>query len=167
MKAMTKENLKAAFAGESQAHMKYLAFATRAEKEGLLNVARLFRAVSASELAHAHYHLDQLQGIGSTLENLQGGYEGEDFEIESMYPAYQAVAELEGEKDAAKGCFYAMEAEKLHRPLYAEAHELVASGQDLADTPIYVCGFCGHTGRGETPQKCPVCGNKREGFQAF
>ena len=167
MKPMTEQNITAAFAGESQAHMKYLAFAARAEQEGLPNAARLFRAVAASETTHAHYHLNQLQGIGSTLENLQGGYEGENFEIESMYPAFQAVAELEGEPGAAKGCHYAVEAEKNHRPLYAEARDLVAGGRDFADTPIHVCGVCGHTGRGEAPEKCPVCGNKREGFQIF
>lgn len=102
MRPMTEQNITAAFAGESQAHMKYLAFAARAEQQGLPNIARLFRAVATSEVAHAHYHLNQLQGISDTLANVQGAYEGEDFEIESMYPAFTAVAELEGEKGAAK-----------------------------------------------------------------
>jgi rubrerythrin len=164
---MTEKNLRDAFAGESQAHMKYLAFAKQAEKEGLPNVARLFKAVSHAEVKHAHYHLAQLEGIGSTIENLQGAFDGEDFEIESMYPAYTAVGELEGEKGAVRGYYLAVEAEKNHRPLYSQTKELVALGQDLDATPIYVCGYCGHTGTGEPPEKCPVCGNERKNFKVF
>lgn len=167
MKPMTKENLKAAFAGESQAHMKYLACAAQAEAEGLPHVARLFRAVASAEVKHAHYHLGQLKGVGSTVENLQGAYEGEDAEIEWMYPAFTAVGNLEGEAGAVQGYYYAMEAEKNHRPLYAEAKGLVQAGADLDATPLYVCGCCGHTGRGEAPEKCPVCGNPQKNFEIF
>ena len=167
MRPMTTENVKAAFAGESQAHMKYLAFAQRAEDDGLPNVARLFRAVAAAEVKHAHYHLRMLEGIGPTADNLQGAHEGEDFEIEHMYPAFSAVAQLEGEKQADKGYYYAVEAEKNHRPLYAEAQATVAAGGDLDETPLFVCGFCGHTGRGEPPEKCPVCGAPRSRFEVF
>lgn len=167
MKLMTEQNLKEAFAGESQAHMKYLAFAERAQQEGFPNVARLFRAVAFAEVQHAHYHLRQLEGIQSTAENLQVAFQGEDFEIESMYPAYTAVGELEGEKAAVKGFYYAVEAEKNHRPLYAEAREQVEANGDIGDSPIYVCGVCGHTGRGEVPEKCPVCGTPAEKFEVF
>jgi len=167
MKPMTEKNLKDAFAGESQAHMKYLAFALQAEREGKPNVARLFRAVAFAEVQHAHYHLRQLQGIGSTAENLQRAYEGEDFEIEHMYPAFTAVGELEGEKEAVRGYFWAMEAEKNHRPLYQEAKGLVEAGADLDATPLYVCGCCGHTGRGEPPEKCPTCGSPKANFHVF
>ncbi len=167
MKPMTEQNLKDAFAGESQAHMKYLAFAEKAEQEGFPNVARLFRAVAFAEVQHAHYHLRQLEGIQSTAENLQAAFQGEDFEIEHMYPAYTAVGELEGEKAAVQGFHYAVEAEKNHRPLYAEGRDQVESGADLDDVPIYVCGFCGHTGRGEVPEKCPICGAPASKFEVF
>lgn len=167
MEPMTEENVKAAFAGESKAHMKYLAFAKQAETEGYENVARLFRAIASAEEKHAHYHLKELGGIGSTEANLQEAFEGEDYEVESMYPAFSAVAELEGEEDADKGYYYAVEAEKDHRPLYDDAKSAVAADQDIDDTPIYVCGFCGHTGRGEAPEKCPTCDTPREEFEIF
>ena len=167
MKAMTEKNLQDGFAGESQAHMKYLAFAQQAEKEGLPNAARLFRAVAKAEVMHAHYHLGQLGGIGTTAENLATAFDGEDFEIQSMYPAFTAVGELEMEKGAVKGFYYALEAEKNHRPLYAKARDLVAAGKDMDDTPLYVCDVCGHTGTGEAPDKCPICGNEKKNFKVF
>ena len=167
MKPMTKENVKAAYAGESQAHMKYLAFAKQAEKDGLPNIARLLRAVASAEEKHAHYFLRLLEGVGTTADNLQVGHDGEDFEIEHLYPAFSAVAQLEGEDKADKGYYYAVEAEKNHRPLYAEAKSAVEAGNDLDDTPFYVCGFCGHTGRGEPPDKCPVCGSPKKLFGVF
>jgi rubrerythrin len=167
MDPMTEKNLREAFAGESQAHMKYLAFAKQAEKEGLPNVARLFKAVSFAEIMHAHYHLAQLGGIGTTAENLAAAFSGEDFEIEWMYPAFTAVGELEGEKGAVKGYYYAVEAEKNHRPLYAKAKKLAAAGKDLDAKPIHVCNFCGHTALGEPPDKCPVCGNLKKNFKVF
>jgi rubrerythrin len=167
MKPMTEKDLKDAFAGESQAHMKYLAFAEKAEKDGLPNVARLFRAVASAEIKHAHYHLGQLGGVGSTVENLDAAFAGEDFEIEWMYPAFTAVGNLEGESGAVRGYHWAVEAEKDHRPLYAETKGRVEAGSDLDATPFYVCGCCGHTGRGEAPEKCPVCGNPRKNFEVF
>ena len=167
MKPMTEGHLREAFAGESQAHMKYLAFAEKAEKEGLANVARLFRAVASAEVKHAHYHLRQLGKVAGTVDNLQAAYEGEDFEIEHMYPAFTAVGNLEGEEGAVKGYHWATEAEKDHRPLYAEAKGRVEAGGDLDETPLYVCGCCGHTGRGEPPEKCPVCGNPGTKFEVF
>lgn len=167
MKPMTEENVKAAFAGESEAHMKYLAFAKQADREGYPNVARLFRAVASAEEKHAHYHLRMLGGVGSTESNLQEAFEGEDYEVEAMYPAFSAVAQLEGEEDADKGYYYAIEAEKNHRPLYGEAKSAVTADEDIDDTPIYVCGFCGHTGRGDAPEQCPICDNPRDGFEIF
>lgn len=159
MKPMTEQNVKAAFAGESQAHMKYLAFAARAMQDGFPNVARLFEAIAFAEVQHAHYHLKQLGAVGPTAENLIGAFEGEDFEVESMYPAFTAVGNLEGEESAVKGFHYAVEAEKDHRPMYAEARRSVEQGEDFSALPIFVCTFCGHTGQGEAPGKCPVCGN--------
>jgi rubrerythrin len=167
MKPMTEANLRAAIAGESQAHVKYLAFAEQAEKDNKPNVARLFRAVAEAELRHATYDLRVLGEIGSTAENLKAAFAGEDHEVQSMYPAFTAVSELEGEDLATKAFHYAVEAEKQHRPLYNEAHELVEAGGDLDDTPIYVCGVCGHTGRGEAPDQCPVCNSPQKVFSIY
>ncbi|HEY3398137.1 MAG TPA: rubrerythrin family protein [Armatimonadota bacterium] len=167
MKPMTEKDLKDGFAGESQAHMKYLAFAKQAEEEGKPNIARLFRAVASAEIKHAHYHLRQLGGIGCTADNLTAAHAGEDFEIESMYPAFTAVGNLEGEADAVKGYHYAVEAEKNHRPMYLEARNRVESGEDADERPIYVCSYCGHTGHGAAPDKCPICGNPGENFEKF
>jgi rubrerythrin len=124
-------------------------------------------AVATAEIMHAHYHLGQLGGIGSTAENLAAAFGGEDFEIESMYPAFTAVGEIEKEKGALKGFFYAVEAEKNHRPLYAQARDLVGAGKDLDATPIHVCNVCGHTGTGEAPDECPICGNEKKNFKVF
>ncbi len=101
MRKMTEENLQAAFAGESKAHMRYLAYAAQAEKDGKPNVARLFKAIAAAEVVHAHNHFRNLGMIGDTAENLQAGWDGENYEVEDMYPAYMAVAEMQKEKKAA------------------------------------------------------------------
>jgi rubrerythrin len=167
MKKMTEENVKGAFAGESQAHMKYIAFGEAAEKEKLANVARLFRAASFSEQVHATNHLRVLNGIGKTGENLQAAAQGENFEIIEMYPAYVKVAEDQGEKMAVKYFSFALAAEKVHAGLYKRAKESVDKGQDLGYFPIQVCGVCGFTVEGEAPDKCPVCGSPKEKFVKF
>lgn len=167
MRKMTEENLKAAFAGESQAHMKYLAFAARAERDGLPNVARLFRAASFAEQIHATSHLRELKGIGSTGDNLAAAIAGETFEFADMYPAYDAVAKLEGEAGASRSIRFAMEAERVHAELYTRAKEAVALGRDTEMGPVVVCGACGYTVEGEAPDQCPLCGAKKERFQAF
>ena len=167
MRKMTEENVKGAFAGESQAHMKYMAFGEAAEKEKLANVARLFRAASFSEQVHATNHLRVLNGIGKTGENLQAAAQGENFEIIEMYPAYVKVAEDQGEKMAVKYFSFALAAEKVHAGLYKRAKESVDKGQDLGYFPIQVCGVCGFTVEGEAPDKCPVCGSPKEKFVKF
>lgn len=167
MRKMTEENLKAAFAGESQAHLKYLAFGDRAEREGLANVARLFRAASFAEQVHATAHLRELRGIGSTGENLAAAIGGETFEHEDMYPAFEAVANLEGEKGAARSIQRAGEAEKVHAQLYSRAGEAVALGRDTEMGPVAVCGACGYTAEGEAPDRCPLCGAPKERFRVF
>jgi rubrerythrin len=167
MRKMTEENLKNAFAGESQAHMKYLAFADKAEKENLSNVARLFRANSFAEQIHAINHLRTLSGIGGTLENVQEAIEGETFEVTEMYPAYIRVAEEQQERGAETMTKWALEAEKVHAELYKKAKEAVEKGQDLESIPIRVCEVCGFTVEGEAPDKCPVCGSPKEKFKEF
>jgi len=164
---MTEENLKAAFAGESQAHMKYLAFAAKAEAEGYPQVARLFKAISYAEQVHATNHLRQLQGIGTTAENLAAAIGGENFENTEMYPAYNAVAREQNEKGAMLSIHYALEAEKIHEAMYGEAKALVEDGQDRADQPVYICPTCGYTVIGDPPAKCPVSKTPSEKFVKF
>jgi rubrerythrin len=130
MKQMTEKNIGDAFAGESQAHMKYLIFAKRAEEENKPNIARLFRAVSFAEQVHATGHFKTLGNLGTTVENLQSAIDGENFEVEEMYPAYDAVAKLQAEKDAIRSIHYAIEAEKIHAAMYQEARQAAKEGRD-------------------------------------
>ena len=167
MRKMTESNLQAAFAGESQAHMKYLHFARKAEEEGFKNVARLFRAVAFAEEAHAGNHFKTLGYLGSTSENLQDAMNGENFEVEEMYPAYDAVAKLQDEKNAVRVIHWALEAEKVHAGLYAQAKQAVDSGKDVELGDIYICSVCGWTVVGEPPEKCPLCGSAQKVFVKF
>jgi len=152
----TLENLKAAFAGESQANRKYLAFAEKADKEGKPGVAKLFRAAAAAETIHAHAHLRLMKGIGSTEENLKEAIEGETHEFQSMYPEMMKDAEAEGENAILRYFGFANEAEKIHAELYTSALE--AEGDTYADAEFYICSVCGHTQDGEPTDKCPICG---------
>jgi rubrerythrin len=167
MKEMTKEALKASLAGESQAHIKYLAFAAQADREGKANIARLFRAISHAEQVHATNHFRELGGIGNTAANLEAAIAGETFEVDEMYAAYLEVADSQGERGAHRSMTYAIEAEKIHAVLYAQAKEAAAGGGDQATGQIYVCPTCGWTHIGETPDRCPVCNTKKVRFQAF
>ena len=167
MKKMTEKNLSDAFAGESQAHMKYLAFADKAEQEGYKDVARLFRAIAYAEQVHATNHLKELGGVNSTEENLQAAREGENFEIEEMYPAYKAVAELQKESGALRSINFALSAEKLHRELYDNAKKELTEKKEVKLDKIYICPVCGYTVVGEAPEKCPVCGAPKEVFKEF
>ena len=167
MKSMTKDNLQAAFAGESQAHMKYAVFADKAEQEGLPNVAKLFRATSYAEMVHATNHLKVLGGVKGSAANLGTAIGGETYEVEEMYPAFKAVAELQGEKRALQTMNWALEAEKGHAEMYTEAQTAVEAGSDIELDQVYVCGRCGWTGIGEPPDECPVCQAKKELFRIF
>jgi rubrerythrin len=167
MKKMTEANVQAAFAGESQAHMKYLNFADKAEKEGFPNVARLFQAASFAEQVHASNHLRALEGIQGTAANLGAALGGETFEVDEMYPAYKAVAEAQGEKKALRYMDWAFEAEKVHAQLYGAAKQSVEVGKDVAAQDIWVCTNCGFTMEGEPPAKCPVCGASKDKFRKF
>ena len=154
----TSENLKAAFAGESQANSKYLAYAERAERDGFPVVARLFRGVAAAESVHARNHLKALDAVKSTAENLADAQAGEDYEIKTMYPPMIAEAEAEGEKKAVRSMHFALEVEKVHYQLYGMAIAAVTSGKDLAGAAVRICPICGHTVIGDAPDHCPVCG---------
>ncbi len=168
MKKMTEEFLKAAFAGESQAHMKYTIFAQEAEKKGLKKLANMFKAIAYAEYVHAKNHLRVLGQIGDTVENVQAGIDGESFEIEEMYPVYNNTAEFQDEKDAVRSTHYALEAEKIHQKMYMKAKELVEKGKDYAAEKIFICPVCGYTYDGEElPDKCPICGAPKEKFVEF
>lgn len=151
----TIENLKTAFAGESQANRKYLAFAEKADNEGLPQVAKLFRAAAAAETIHAHTHLRLMKGIGSTAENLKEAISGESYEFQSMYPEMIKDAGEEGERAVERYFGFANEAEKIHAALYTEAAEKM---DQLEEADYYVCSVCGHTLAGEPEGKCPICG---------
>ena len=167
MKKMTEKNLWDAFAGESQAHMKYMIFAEQAAKENLREVARLFRANSYAEQIHARNHLRALGEIKSTAENVAAAVDGEDFEVDEMYAAYIKIAQEQDEKQAELSTTWALAAEKVHAELYRQAKEALSQGKDLEIGPIYVCPVCGFTMEGDAPEKCPVCNTPREKFSEF
>lgn len=153
----TKSNLKEAFAGESQAFQKYSAFAKKAEKEGFVNIAKLFRTTAEAEKIHAEGHLNALDGLGSTAENLKAAIEGETYEFTKMYPPMLEKASAEGHK--AKTMFnFAVKAEEVHARLYKKALEAVESGKDLDTTNFYLCPVCGYIEFDKAPEKCPICG---------
>ena len=161
----TEDNLREAFAGESQANRKYTAFAKKADDEGLPNVARLFRAAAMSETHHALKHLSVLGDVGSTAENLKAAVDGETFEKSEMYPKFIATADAEGNTAAKMSFFAANEAEKVHADLFSEAVVALEGGSDIKARDYYVCGVCGFTVEGEAPDICPVCRNPKEVFE--
>ncbi|MDK2822813.1 MAG: hypothetical protein PWQ67_663 [Clostridia bacterium] len=157
----TDKNLKDAFAGESQANRKYLAFAKKAEEEGYEVVAKLFRAAAEAETIHAHNHLKALGGIKSTAENLKEGIKGETYEFETMYPPMIEEAKREGRSDAQRSFHFANESEKVHARLYQDALDNLDK-KEIFD--YYLCPVCGNIEKGSAPEKCAICGAKGEVF---
>ncbi len=158
----TSENLAAAFAGESQANRRYLAFAKKADEEGYAQVAKLFRTAAASETVHALNHLKVMQGVADTAANLRAAIDGEVFEHENMYPGFIKAAQVEGNQQAVTTFSSANAAEKVHSSLYKKALDNIG---DNEETDYYVCQVCGYTFEGEAPDVCPICGTKRENFK--
>ncbi len=158
----TDENLAAAFAGESQANRKYLAFAKKAEEEGYAQAARMFRAAAEAETVHALAHLRAMKGVGSTADNLKAAIEGESYEFQSMYPGMIADAEAEGAGEALRSFKYANTVEQTHAELYQKVLDALA--QDQEEYPYWVCPVCGHTAEKEAPERCPVCNAKGSRF---
>jgi len=157
----TQENLMEAFAGESQANRKYLAFASQAEKEGYSQVAKLFRAAAEAETVHAHAHFKTAGGIQSTIENLKEAVAGETHEFKEMYPEMIETAVAEKNKAAERSFSYANEVEKVHARLYQNALDNIDA---LPDVDYYVCSVCGYTCENEPPEVCPVCKAKAKAF---
>jgi len=158
----TEKNLQDAFAGESQANRKYLAFAKKAEAEGFKQAAKLFRAAAAAETIHAHNHLRELGVVKSTRENLMAAINGESHEFQNMYPRMIADAQAEGNAGALRSFNFANAVEKVHAALYQKALDTL--GRNV-DTDYYVCSVCGYTAEGEAPDECPVCGSKKQAFR--
>ena len=159
----THDNLKEAFAGESQANRKYVAFAKQADKDGFPNIARLFRTTAEAETLHAHGHLAAMGAINATAVNLQHAIDGETHEYTEMYPPMLKQAEADGHP--AKRMFgYAVKAEAVHARLYKLALEAAQRGEDLKEAKFYLCPICGHIEFGKPPASCPICGAKAEKF---
>jgi len=167
MHEMTKQNLQSAFAGESQAHMKYLIFSDIAQKEGRPNIARLFKAISYAEQVHATNHLKVLASVNKTPDNLGVAIKGEIFEVEEMYPEYLQEARAQGEKEAEESTHYALEAEKIHAAMYKKAKTAAEANKDINLADVYICPVCGYTHEGEPEDFCPICGVKKEMFKKF
>ena len=159
----TENDLKEAFAGESQANRTYLAFAKKAEQEGHKQVAKLFRAAAEAETVHAHAHLRELGGVNSTKENLGTAISGETHEFKTMYPAMIEDAKAEDNKGALRSFTYANDVEKIHAALYQKALDGLCNEEKDAD--YYVCHVCGMTVEGEPPDECPVCKSKKPAFK--
>jgi rubrerythrin len=160
----TNENLATAFAGESQANRKYLAFARQAEKEGLPQIARLFRAAAEAETIHALGHFANMGGVGTTLQNLEAAVKGETYEFTEMYPPMAEQAKAEGHK-AKTLLDWANRAEKVHAGLFTQALEAMKAGKDLSQMEVYLCPICGDVEFGVPPDKCPICGAPAAKFQ--
>lgn len=161
----TQENLAVAFAGESQANRKYLAYARAADKEGMPQIARLFRAAAEAETIHALAHFANMGGVGTTLQNLEAAVAGETYEFTEMYPPMVEQAKAEGHK-AKTMLGFANAAEQVHARLFAQALAAIKAGQDLSQMTVYLCPVCGDLEFGAPPEKCPICGALASKFQA-
>ncbi len=158
----SKDNLKAAFTGESMANRTYLAFAKKADEEGYHQIAKLFRAAAAAETVHAFNHLQRMGEIGTTMENLKEAVNGETYEFETMYPTFIEEAKAEGDNRALWSFEVANKVERVHARLYEKALEELGNNKEV---DYYVCGVCGHTIEGEPEGNCPICGAPASRFE--
>jgi rubrerythrin len=147
--------------------MRYLIFADKAEEEGFPNVARLFKAIAYAEQVHATNHFKTLAMLHGTSDNLQVAINGETYEVNEMYPAYKAVAELQQEKGAQRSTDWALQAEKVHAGMYQKAKQAVERNEDISLGPLSICEACGYTLEGSAPDRCPICGAPKEKFRKF
>ena len=161
---MSKDDLKDAFAGESQANQKYRAFAAKAEQDGFPNIARLFRTTAEAERIHAEGHLKALDGVATTADNLKAAITGETYEYTEMYPPMVEQAKAEGHRGRTMLGF-ANEAEKVHARLFRQALEAMQAGKDLSQMDVFLCPVCGDVEFGVVPEKCPICGAPASKFQ--
>lgn len=162
IKDKTKDDLTDAFAGESQANRKYLAFAKQADSEGFPQAAKLFRAAAESETVHAHRHLKFIGGVGDTMANLKGAIDGENYEFKTMYPSFIGDATAEGDEQVATYLKFVAKVEEEHSALYQNT---LANLEGLEETAYFVCSYCGHVHSNEAPEKCPICGAPKSQFK--
>lgn len=179
--AMTADFLRSAYGGESMAHMRYLIWGDIAKQEGMPNISRLFNAIAYAEWAHADNHFRELGkegggsavtagaefGVGKTAENLQGAIDGEQHEVDQMYPVYLETARFQKEKGAERAFHFALEAEKIHVKLFQQAQEVAKQGKDMELGTVYICPVCGYTVVDDVPDICPVCGVSKDRFKSF
>jgi rubrerythrin len=164
----TEENIKAAFAGESQARNKYTYFSEVARKEGYHYIAKIFEETAANEMEHARDHFKLLNGLGTTEENLKEAIGGEHYETVEMYPKFAKEAEEEGNQEAALLFKMIGKIEEKHRERYKRLLEMVQNGTVFKrEQPIkWKCSVCGYMVEGsEPPPKCPSCKNPREYYE--
>lgn len=163
--AKTDENLQAAFAGESQANRRYLAFAKKADEDGKPSVARLFRAAAEAETIHAHAHLNLMGGVQTTPENVKTAIAGETYEYTEMYPEFRTAASGESAEQAEFIFDMIGKVEEIHANLYTQALAALESGRDLEADSVWLCQGCGNVVFGEPPDTCPVCGASKDRFR--
>jgi rubrerythrin len=163
----TAQDLQDAFAGESQANRRYLAFGKQADQDGFPHVAKLFRTVAEAETIHAHRHFRVWGGVKSTAENLQTAINGEGYEVKTMYPTMLAGAVTEVNKAAQSDFGDTLSVEKEHFGFYTAALETVKGGKDIPDSAMHICTVCGHTVMGDAPDKCPICAARKDKFIAM
>jgi rubrerythrin len=158
------ENLKNAFAGESQANRRYLAFARKADEEGFSQAAKLFRAAAEAETIHALNHLRITEELKSTKENIDAAVAGETFEFKKMYPGYVSTAKQEANQQAAWSFDVANKVEQIHAGLFSKAGKALQNGEELSQVDYYVCSTCGNTVEAAAPERCPICGAPKASF---
>ena len=160
----TESDLREAFAGESQAYRRYMLYAEKADADGQVQVAKLFRAAAAAEAVHARNHFNAFDGIGTTKDNLMAAVFGEHDEFTHMYPRFIDDAERERNSRGLQTFKWANAVEKVHHGLFEKALEAVRNEEKPAETVYYVCQRCGNTVEGEAPDRCPICGAPKERF---
>ncbi len=165
MEVKSEKNLQEAFAGESQANRRYLFFAEKADKEGYPQVARFFRAAADAETVHAKNHLNAMDGIGTTKENVMAGAQGEHYEFTRMYPPFIDDAERENNTRAQRTFEYANAVEEIHHKYFEELLKALDEGTQIKEEPYFVCQVCGNTVPGAAPEKCPICGSTSKAFK--
>ena len=158
------ENLKSAFAGESQANRRYLAFAQKAEEEGFTQVAKLFKAAAEAETVHALNHIRIMQEVKTSLENVNAAFSGETFEFKKMYPEYLDTARKEGNQQAVWSFNVANQVEQIHEGLFTKAMNALEHNKELEKVDYYVCSVCGNTVESNPPERCPICGSPKAKF---
>jgi rubrerythrin len=160
----TSENLASAFAGESQANRRYLAFSQKASEQGMEGVAKIFRVAAEGETVHAHNHLRNMAGVKETAENINAAIAGETWEIDEMYPGFINKAQEEGDKKAEISFQWAIRVEKVHQEMFQAALAKIKADETVKEAKYFVCPVCGYPAKDEAPDFCPICGTKKELF---